>query len=262
MALTADGRLLTERHRRAQVALAGRADAAARGLWPRLDVADLDASTPAWLAANLSLAGTFYQQSSQLAAAYVSEYRQAEIDTRQGPIVRPPIVSAEMATALVIAGPVRVKLLVGRGASGATAYAGALNKFTGIMRRQVLSGGRLTIDATTRADTRAIGWRRVTDGNPCTFCAMLASRGPVYASRERSEQIAGSGLRYHGHCGCTGEIVYGSWTPNEREQQYIEAYEKAAQQADELGLPRTQDTVLPRMRAEGIFRDSPLSRNK
>lgn len=125
-----------------------------------------------------------------------------------------------------------------------------------------MSGGRMMIDATAKADTRAIGWRRVSDGNPCTFCAMLCSRGPIYASQERAETVGGSGLQYHGHCGCTAEILYSEWIPNEAERGYIEDYEKAAREAKADGQQRTQDTVLWRMRQNSVYRDSPLSRNK
>jgi hypothetical protein len=56
--------------------------------------------------------------------------------------------------------------------------------------------------------------------------------------------------------------MYGEWVPNEAERGYIEDYEKAAKQAEADGQPRTQDTVLWRMRQNSVYRDSPLSRNK
>lgn len=261
MAQTAEGRRLTERHRKAQLAIAARAERQARALWPRLQVSDLDRSTPAWLGANVAVTRNFFEESSTVAAAYVSDYRQAELGTRSGKIVAPEFDTAEMRETLLLAGPVRVKLLIKGRQSPDTASSGAVSKFAGIARRQVLSGGRMLIDLTTHADTRAIGWRRVTDGNPCAFCALLASRGPSYGSQATASRIGGSGLRYHGHCGCTAEIVYGAWQPSEAEQRYIDEYEKAAQEANDAGQPRTQETVLHRMRSNGVFRDSPLSRN-
>jgi hypothetical protein len=159
--------------------------------------------------------------------------------------------------AMILAGPARVKALIGTGMSPEMAHQKAFVKVSGIVRRQVLSGGRMAIDATTKQDTRAVGWRRVSDGNPCTFCAMLVSRGPVYASAQRAETVAGTGLEYHGHCGCTAEIMYGEWKPSEAEQRFIDEYERAAEEADAAGEPRTQQTVLYRMRANGEFNDSP-----
>ncbi|MFI9076055.1 hypothetical protein ACIGW8_06055 [Streptomyces sioyaensis] len=49
--------------------------------------------------------------------------------------------------------------------------------------REALRAGRDLIDRASRQDRRAIGWARVTDGNPCAFCAMLASRGAIYGSQ-------------------------------------------------------------------------------
>lgn len=261
MALTVEGRALTEAHRKAQLAIAARAAATSKILWRRLRVSDLDGSTPAWMAAQLALMSRSYAQSESLTESYISEYRDAE-NAADAPIVGSPYVSGAMAQSMLLAGPSRVKLLIGRGESADGAHAKAFTKFSGIVRRQVMSGGRMMINETAGQDGQAIGWRRVTDGNPCTFCAMLASRGPVYASKGTADTIGGSGLRYHGHCGCTAEIIYGDWQPSEREQLYIDEYEKAARQADRAGESRTQDTVLWRMRENGIFRDSPLSRNK
>lgn len=262
MALTAEGKALTEAHRRMQLAIAARADAASRRLWPRLRVADLDASTPAWLGATISSVRQNFDDSVGLASEYVAQYREAELGADVGRIVAPTFGTAEQRQTLLLAGPVRVKLLIGRGSSSTTAHGAALNKFAGMARRQVLAGGRQLVDLTAKADSNAIGWRRVTDGDPCAFCAMVASRGPVYGSREKADSIGGTGLRYHGHCGCTAEIVYGSWEPNEVEQRYIDEYEKAAQEANDAGQNRTQETVLYRMRNNGVFRDSPLARNK
>lgn len=204
----------------------------------------------------------FHAESTALAAAYVPEYRVAELGSAAGSLVEPEFETAAMRSTLLLAGPVRVKALIKSGTRSGSAYSGALTKYSGMMRRQVLSGGRMMIHETTRADKNAVGWRRVTDGDPCTFCAMLASRGPVYGSQRNASAIAGSGLRYHGDCGCTAEIVYGEWQPSEPEQRYIEEYDKAAQEAEDAGLPRVQETVLYRMRNNGVFRDSPLSRNK
>lgn len=267
MARTAEGRALTEAHRLRQLAIAARAAAAATLLWDRLDADALDASTPVWMARNMQVVQRQHAASVKAAQAYVPTYRDAELGSSAGRVIAPVFDQAAMANALLLAGPVRIKLLTRGGMTGAGAHGAALRKYTGIVRRQVLSGGRMLIDQTTAVDTQAIGWRRVSDGNPCAFCAMLCSRGPVYRSAARAGTDGGglldnkSGLRFHGHCGCTAEIVYGDWTPNEAEQRYVDEYAKAAQLADAAGESRTEATVLHRMRDNGVFRDSPLSRN-
>jgi hypothetical protein len=267
MALTAEGRALTEAHRLRQLATSARAAARASQLWSGLDADNIDASMPAWLSRNLVSLREFHRESVDRAAAYVPAYRRAELGRNFGSIERPDFDTAETAQALVLAGPVRVKLLTKRGMTSTKAQSEALRKFQGIVRRQTMAGGRQLIDQTTESDQRAIGWRRVTDSKPCAFCAMLASRGPVYRSASTAGTDGGglldnkSGLRFHSHCGCTAEIVYGEWKPSEREQGFLAQYQEAAQAANADGFSRTEASVLPRMRAAGNFRDSPTIRN-
>lgn len=260
MALTAEGVALTEANRRRQLAIAARAARVGMVLWKDLDPKNLDGSGLRWLAENVALASAYSTQSAQTTSAYIDRYRDAEGFAGAGPIVTPTFDAALTAQILLVAGPVRVKNLVAGGMSGSAALARAKNGYAGMLRRQVLMGGRETIDRTTAQDQHAIGWRRVSDGDPCTFCAMLCSRGPVY--RSAASAGSGQGMHFHAHCGCTAEIVYGSWEPNEREQGFIDAYQRAAREANAAGYARTQESVLPRMRANGDFRDSPAIRNQ
>jgi len=257
MALTAEGTALTEANRMAQLSAAARAVLLSKALWDRLDVADLDRSMLSWMPAQLTALRALYGVSQAATREYITDYRLAELGDATGPFVAPAFDDRVYAQAMLLAGPARVKALIGKGMAPDEAHRKAFVKFSGIVRRQVLSGGRMAIDATTKEDRRAIGWRRVSDGSPCTFCAMLVARGPIYASAQRAETVAGTGLEYHGHCGCTAEIMYGEWKPTEAEQRYVDEYDRAAKEADEAGEPRTQETVLWRMRANGDFNDSP-----
>ena len=97
------------------------------------------------------------------------------------------------------------------------AFAATIGALASRAQREVLSAGR------EKVQRSAPLWRRVTDGKPCGFCAMVASRGPVYGSAKS----AGDGNRYHDHCGCTVEPFYGdasSWEPTPDEQRFIDAY--------------------------------------
>lgn len=259
MALTAEGKALTEAHRVGQIAIGARAETTARLLWPMLDPEQLDRYEPAWMAATLSALRPHHEESARLASAYIEEYRRAE-GASAAPLGVAAWNQAYMRDNLHLAGPVRVKLLTKGGMTGTAAASAALTKFGGIARRGVMQGGRMMVHETAKRDGNVVGWRRVTDGDPCTFCAMLATRGPVYS--KDTVLTDGEGLSYHGHCGCTGELVYGEWEPNALEEFFIEEYERAAREVDALNLPRMQEHVLPRMRANGTFKDSPLSRNK
>lgn len=53
--------------------------------------------------------------------------------------------------------------------------------------RQTVAAGRDLIETAGNGDRRLRGYARITDGNPCGFCAMLAARGAVYRSRQRAE---------------------------------------------------------------------------
>lgn len=84
---------------------------------------------------------------------------------------------------------------------------------------EVLQAGREVVQRSS------IRWRRVTDGKPCGFCAMLASRGPVYHSQESAEG-------YHARCGCTAEPFDGDpseWEPTPDEARFIDAYRESYQ---------------------------------
>ena len=65
-------------------------------------------------------------------------------------------------------------------------------------------------------DREIIGWYRVTDGDPCHFCAMLASRGAVYSSRftagvsihDNVNLDGGYNAAWHPNCNCVAKPLY------------------------------------------------------
>ena len=58
-------------------------------------------------------------------------------------------------------------------------------------------------------DGPEIGWARVLTGaESCGFCAMLASRGPVYKSKKTASDAGGvDGMAYHDNCDCEVVLV-------------------------------------------------------
>jgi hypothetical protein len=94
--------------------------------------------------------------------------------------------------------------------------------------RHMLTGGRKSLLTLVENDRQAIAWIRVTDGDPCSFCAMLASRGPVFLDKKAfDESDHGPGLhrknpgpfdgpgtvKVHDNCACTMEPVYSRSAP-------------------------------------------------
>lgn len=75
------------------------------------------------------------------------------------------------------------------------------------VQRLAAQAGRRTIEQATRADPEAVGWVRVTGGNCCAFCALLAIRGLIYGDRTRAVRTS-SGDPYHDRCACTPEPVF------------------------------------------------------
>lgn len=71
----------------------------------------------------------------------------------------------------------------------------------GAVSRIALDGGRKTIINAVDDDREAIGWARVGDANPCAFCSMLISRGPVYSEETAKFQA-------HPHCACIAAPVW------------------------------------------------------
>ncbi|MGV9271575.1 VG15 protein [Kitasatospora sp. NPDC003701] len=92
----------------------------------------------------------------------------------------------------------------------------------GAADREVLRGGRALTARSGRADRRVIGWARVTDTAPCAWCAMLASRGAVYKTRDSAGLAGGPPVslddltKYHDMCHCQLTPIYSrdSWLPD------------------------------------------------
>ena len=161
-----------------------------------------------------------------------------QVDDFDWPEVDDAAQDAAARTALAVTGPARVGEAIDLASSsddgrGRLDSADFLNELDTVMRdagasaasaadREALRGGRELIAQASREDRRVIGWARVTDGNPCAFCAMLASRGSTYRS-EASAFFAGMRgatevprdpdalaelNQYHNGCHCQAVPIY------------------------------------------------------
>lgn len=158
--------------------------------------------------------------------------------------------------------------------------------------RAAKNAGRETITESAEANGRR--WRRVTDGNPCSFCAMLAGRGPVYRSedsaggvvgrnnygtaayragnvtyggevsrgarkgQDRTRGARGIGEHYHDRCGCTVEEALTGWEPTAKEAEFADLYERAVEACETQGVPANAKNVTAQMRrlGDGIVHDA------
>jgi len=215
MAATAAGAALTESHRLAQARLGRSVVRQMAGLWSLIDPADLDATVERWLRLAVPVVERNHDQSARLAAAYLRTFRTIEAPDLP-PLQLPPpptFVPAQATTSLTVTGPVTVRASTAAGAAIQAASDAGLAQSAAAAMRLTLNGGRDTIVGAVNADPAAQGWARATSGDPCAFCAALASRGPAY-----SEDSVG--FEAHDGCSCTAEPVYDAdadWPAGARE---------------------------------------------
>lgn len=166
-------------------------------LWPMLDRNRLDETWPGWIRAMTLLVRNYRGQSSQAAAsAYRAAREQATFSPAPRSLIRlaPAPDETLIHRAFGFSGPGMFQRDIARPNT-------ALSTTLGTASRIALDGGRTTTLDTLKADPVAVGWYRVTDNDPCAFCALLASRGVVY-----KEDTAG--FQSHDHCACYGMAAF------------------------------------------------------
>lgn len=209
---------LTEAHRLAQARLGAQTVQQMLTVWPLLDADDLDGSTQRWLRAVVPIVQRQRSVSARLAGNYMSTFRALELG-QVSPFV-PTLVEAEPVEAimqsLTVTGPVAVKAHMRSSPVVDRAMEIGRTMSSGSAMRHAMNGGRQTITESVRNDQRAIGWARATSGKPCAFCAMVASRGPVYREESTGD------FQAHDHCSCGVEPVYrtdAAWPAGSRRYQ-------------------------------------------
>lgn len=240
MARTEPARRLTEAHRLAQLRIGVASTLLVRRLWRLLDPTNVDAHTAEWLAAIVPILQVNRSRSAILARNYVRLYRQLELGV-SADIAVPlddQLDTTAVRVSLAVTGPAMLKQAT-RTHGLARAVQIAQKTSEGEALKHVLNGGRGTTINAVQHDPAALGYARGTRGNPCAFCAMLASRGPVYKGEDTA------GFQPHGKCACQPEIVYdddaprpgqafealwadttGEYSGDEKRKAFRRAYEK------------------------------------
>lgn len=216
MAATAEAARLTEAHRLAQAGIGAQVVRQMLAAWPLLDPQDLDATFRRWLTVVSPIVQTQRRASATLASAYLSAFRTLELGVDAGPFAPVPAGPAParaVATSMLITGPATIRSARAGGVASAIAVNRAQGRAAAAAMRHALNGGRETVVSSLERDRLSLGWSRVTSAKPCAFCAMLASRGPVYRSEGTADFHA------HDHCSCAAEPVYrrdAAWAPGAR----------------------------------------------
>lgn len=208
MAFTALGASLTATQRLQQIRLrATIADDLAK-VWPAFDPYAISKSWAKLEPILVALVQSRQPVSVRIAARYLAEFRRAERVAGSVTASIPDIPHvADIIPNLRFIGPTNAFALVDRGASAGDIARLTFSNVEGELTRQILNGGRGCIVSTVQRDDHAEGWARVTDGTPCSFCALLATRGGVYKSE------GSGGFSAHRKCACTAEPIYDRSAP-------------------------------------------------
>ena len=218
---------LTEQHRQAQLTVRAQALRDFATLWP-IWKGD-EQSFQAFVSAVVVLVRAYRQISAAAAGAYFTAFREAAAaEGASVPTLAAAIDEAQVIASLYVTGRDGLRTALDAGQSAAEAKATVFVRTSGAVARHIANGGRETLIDSVQNDKQALGWARITDGDPCYFCLTLASRGAVY----KTEQTAS--FEAHDHCGCTVMPVYkGSVIPDLRKWRDI--YNAAQSQAETDG---------------------------
>ena len=219
---------LTHQHQAAQAQIRAQAIRDFALLWP-IWKADEQSFTEL-VSASIILVRAYRQISAAAAAAFYEAFRgAAEAAGVPATVLAPTLPDTQIATSLYVTGRDALRKALASGQSPSEARATTLVRASGAISRHVVDAGRQTILDSVAADEHAVGWARVTDGNPCYFCLTLASRGAVY----KSEQTAD--FKAHDHCGCTAMPVFKGTTIPDL-QRWRQTYNEAQNQGEASGL--------------------------
>jgi hypothetical protein len=203
MARTAEGAVLTRKHYLTQLAIRAGASRDVTRLWATVDPTNLTATFDPVAHGITVLARTRHRDSAGTAAGYQERFRKAEQVGGKALVRLAPQLVASDALGLIrgagLSGIINARKA---GQSPQAAARNGLVKVIGQTARLVLGGGRDTIIGAVAEDPRTARWQRITSGQPCDFCAMLAIRGAVFGSEESAD------FETHDHCSCAVEAAY------------------------------------------------------
>lgn len=201
-----------QQHYAAQFALSLAISAQLRKLWPALDPERLSETVPALVRGGAAVGGHASQASISLAADFYENLRFDAIPVGyQAPTIDPPTITS-LESQLRDATDVMLKqiptlvddLYLAEMTAQIQATADA------VIQESVADSSIDELFAAMASDRQALGWARVTRAGACAFCRMLATRGPVYRTKQTANfrahvPIDGRG----GVCHCQAEPLFG-----------------------------------------------------
>lgn len=159
----------------------------------------------------LALIRDRFPVSVRTAEAYYQQARAlADLDDRFQPVPAEQPPEDQLQASLAATGIAAFRTARRAGQNRVRAKQTASVTLSGSASRLVLEGGRETVHRSAERDGQSLGYMRITDADPCHFCSMLASRGPVYKTQATAGDPRGGGKRYHDQCACTAAPIFGS----------------------------------------------------
>lgn len=118
-----------------------------------------------------------------------------------------------------IPGPARYEALVRWGLVEGTSHDAQLALIVGGLQRIIANAHRVTVLENVARDPAGAKWARKARAGACEFCAMLATRGAAYTSKDAALVVGASnggrvrgprmaGQKYHDHCHC---LIVPTW---------------------------------------------------
>lgn len=195
---TAAGSALTRLHYRQQVAVRAAAVGDARTLWSLYSPGNY-ASWDQLESLAIPMLRSRHAESAAIARNYYSTLSLLETGTLEQAMRIKALDEVRLVKSLQATGLVGSIRALSVGMTPQAASANGLVRLTGSYSRLALEGGRQTLIGSS--SRTALGWERVVSTKPCTFCAMLASRGAVYND-------ATVDFKAHDHCSCSVRPVF------------------------------------------------------
>lgn len=171
----------------AQSTLSARAVSDLRRVWPRLLTMRPDGMAEALALVLAEVTDRYGAASAALAAEWFEELREG---AGVGGSFRAGAAALPSTERLEVLARWGVGPLFGADPDPVT----ALSLVSGGLARQVLGVGRDTLMESIAADPASPRYARHASANACAFCAMLATRGPVYWSEASARRVTGENL--------------------------------------------------------------------
>lgn len=204
---------LAEEHQVGQATLVSLIPDVLRQAWPLLDPHDISGTLPRFIAAVKAIVARYGAAS---AAAALDYYRHQRVAA--GVVAPVALGIAPSPADALIEDAVRLATATLYGQVTDESVAEAQARLDSAVQHLILDQSRRTIIDATNKDRKAKGWVRVTEPDACSFCLMLALRGPKYRSeasanfRAHTRSLNGSG----GDCQCHAEPIFTAYEPSAR----------------------------------------------